>query len=381
MGFTNALMRWVNPEGEGAARKRMLRVVLLGSLALHALAVLIFGGVILVNALTQEKTVFEAQPPIRTYEPRKVELKVKVQQKQRSSSRPQVVPRLVSTRPSNISLPDIKVDPKLVTTSFQPKFKAVSGTGMGVGLGAGYGTSGFGQGVSQVNFFGIQAAGERIAICVDVSVSMVEEERGGAPGFLRVKQRVNEVLDAIKDGTLFNLIVFADGCSILASDKMLYANNENRNRAKQFLAPFNSEGQWGHDRGNFSSFSKGLQAEGGTTRLDLALSAAMSQGADTILVISDGLPQVRRTLSDAERDAHNRRVAEWQKNNAAAIEAHQRAVAVYQQAYQQAAAEAPVRRVWVPPQPAQPAPPPPEGPPPAGEPPCRGRSDPPAPVG
>ncbi len=342
MGFTDRLMRWVNPEGVGSARKQMLRLVLLGSLGLHVLAGLIFGGIILVSALTKEETVFEAQPPMRTYEPRKVELKVKVQQKQRSSSRPQVVPRLVSARPSNISLPDIKVDPKLVTTTFQPKFKAVTGTGMGVGLGTGYGTSGFGQGVSQVNFFGIQAVGERIAVCVDVSVSMVEEERGGPLGFMRVKQRVNEVVDALKDGTLFNLIVFADGCSILESGKMLYANNENRTKAKQFLAPFNTEGQWGHDAGNFTGFSKGLKAVGGTTRLDLAISAAMAQGADTILIISDGLPQVKKALTDQQREAHNARVSQWHQSNAGAVEA-----------YQQAVAAAPTRRVWVPPQPAR----------------------------
>ena len=311
MSFTKSLKHWINPDGNASSRKQTMRLVLIGSLGLHVMAAIIFGGIKLVSSLMKEETVFEAQPPIRTYEPRKVELKVKVQQKQRSSSRPQVVPRMVAARPSNISLPDIKVDPKLVTTTFQPKFKAVTGTGMGVGLGTGYGTSGFGQGVSQVNFFGIQAVGERIAVCVDVSVSMVEEERGGPPGFLRVKQRVGDVIDAIKDGTLFNVIVFADGCSILESGKMVYANPEARTQAKQFLAPFNTEGQWGHDGGNFTGFSKGLRAGGGTTRLDLAISAAMSQGADTLLIISDGLPQVRKVLTDQQREAHNRMLADW----------------------------------------------------------------------
>ncbi len=343
MGFWQKLMRWFNPGEAVPARRRMLRLVLLASLGIHVLAGLIFGGVVLVQAMTREQTVFEAPPPRRTYEPRKVELKVKVQQKQRSSSRPQVVPRLVSARPAAVSLPDIKVDPKLVTTTFQPKFKAVTGMGMGVGLGTGYGTSGFGQGVSQVNFFGIQAVGERIAVCVDVSVSMVEEERGGPAGYLRVKQRVNDVIDAIKEGTLFNLIVFADGCSILDPQQMLYANPENRTKAKQFLAPFNSGGQWGHDTGNFTGYEKGLKAVGGTTRLDLAISAAMSQGADTLLIISDGLPQVKKALSDQQLEAHRTRVAEWHQSHAGAVEAYDRAVAA-----------APAQKVWVPPQPARP---------------------------
>lgn len=343
MGFKDMLRRWINPDGQASARKQTLRLVLLGSLALHVLAGLIFGGIVLITTLTKEETVFEAPPPRRTYEPRKVELKVKVQQKQRSSSRPQVVPRLLSSRPAAITLPDIKVDPKLVTTTFQPKFKAVTGVGMGVGLGTGYGTSGFGQGVSKVNFFGIQAVGERIAICVDVSVSMVEEGRGGPNGFFRVKERVNAVIDALKEGTLFNVIVFADGCSIMEMSKMLYAKPETRTEAKRFLAPFNTEGQWGHDGGNFGEFPHGVKAEGGTTRLDLAISAAMSQGADTILVISDGLPQVKKPLTAEQIAAHHKRLAAWQTANAAKVAA-----------YRQAVENAPVRRVWVPPQPARP---------------------------
>ncbi len=353
MRLTEYIKEWLNPATANSARRRTLRLVLLASLGIHLVAGAIFGGHILWEALSREETVFEAQPPTRTYEPRKVELKVKVQQKQRSSSRPQIVPRIVSAKPSAVALPDIKVDPKLVTTTFQPKFKAVSGIGLGVGLGTGYGTSGFGQGVSQVNFFGIQAVGERIAICVDVSVSMVEAERGGPPGFLRVKQRVGDVVDSLKEGTLFNVIVFADACSALDSEKMVYANPENRTRAKQFLEPINTEGNWGHEYGNITDTQRGLKSSGGSTRLDLAITAAMLQGADTFLIISDGLPLVRHALSEQQLEAHRNRVAQWHKANAATVEA-----------YDRAAAAAPTRKVWVPPQAARP---PSKGPPREGQ--------------
>ena len=118
-------------------RRKLLYGILFGSLAVHVFALAVFGSIKLVQYLTKEEVVFEAPPPSKTYEPRKVELKVKVQKRQRSSSRPAVVPRMLSTRPSNISLPEIKVDPKVVSTTFQPKFKAVSGKGMGAGLGTG----------------------------------------------------------------------------------------------------------------------------------------------------------------------------------------------------------------------------------------------------
>ncbi len=323
-------------------RKRLLRFVLIGSLGLHVLAMLIFGGIKLVQYFTEEETVFEVPPPARTYEPRKVELKVKVQRRQRSSSRPAVVPRMVSSRPTQLAFPEIKVDPKLVTTTFQPKFKAISGKGLGAGLGTGYGTSGFGEGVSSINFFNIQARGERIALLVDVSVSMVEEERGGPAGFNRVRERLARVIEALKDGTLFSVIVFADGCSVM-TPKMVYASGDTRAQAKAFLNGFNVAGNYGLENGNFTPGEVGLPAAGGTTRLDLALSAAMEQLADTILIISDGLPEVVKPVDPKAMQAHRQRVDQWRTSHARELETFDRAVAV-----------APTERVWVPPQPARP---------------------------
>jgi hypothetical protein len=323
-------------------RKQLLRYVILGSLGVHLLAMIIFGGVKLVQYFTEEETVFEVPPPAKTYEPRKVELKVKVQRRQRSSSRPAIIPRMVSSKPSQLAFPEIKIDPKLVTTTFQPKFKAISGKGLGAGLGTGYGTSGFGEGVSTINFFDIQARGERIAVLVDVSVSMVEEERGGPAGFNRVRERLSQVVGALKDGTLFSVIVFADGCSSM-SPKMVYASGDTRSQAKAFLSGFNVAGNYGLESGNFSGAKVGLPAMGGTTRLDLALSAAMEQLADTIMIISDGLPQVVKPLDPNAMNAHRQRLEQWRTANAGAI-----------RDYEEAAVNAPAERVWVPPQPARP---------------------------
>lgn len=323
-------------------RSKLLRYVLLGSLGVHVLAGVIFGSIKLVQYFSKEEVVFEAPPPAKTYEPRKVELKVKVQKRQRSSSRPAIVPRMLSTRPSNISLPEIKVDPKVVSTTFQPKFKAVSGKGLGAGLGTGYGTSGFGEGVSSINFFGLSARGERIAILVDVSVSMVEEERGGPAGFTRVRQRLADVVKSLKDGTLFNVVVFADACSTM-SPKLVYASEETRKQARDFLNAYNTEGNYGLDSGNFHGTSIGVKATGGTTRLDLAISAAMMQGADTIMIISDGLPEVEKPVDDGAMKSYYSRLEQWKTSNAQAIANYERAVA-----------NAPVRKVWVPPQPARP---------------------------
>jgi hypothetical protein len=320
------------------------------SFAFHGVLLLVATVFVISHIFYNKESTFVGQPPpAKSYEPRKVELKVKVSRQQRSSSRPSMAPRLVAAREStHLALPEIKLDSKLVTTTFQPKFKAVTGRGLGAGLGNGYGTSGFGEGVSAVNFFGIQAKGERIAILVDCSISMVEAEKGGVTGYMRVKERVNDVVGSLKDGTLFNVVAFADGCSTM-EPKMVFASNETRKKARLFLQPFNTEGNLGLDAGNFSG-GGGKQAAGGTTRLDLALAAAMRDGADTILVISDGLPEVKKIQDPSAMQAYSTMVANWQQQHQGAIAAAQQQVA----AYEQAAASAPEERVWIPPVPARP---------------------------
>lgn len=302
-----------------ARRRKQLWMLLLVSLGVHLLGGLVFAGYVVMRSQREEKTVFVTPPPVKTYEPRKLEHRVKVQKKQRSSSRPSLVPRLTALKPSDLSLPKIELDPKLVHTSFQPKFRAVSGMGLGAGVGTGYGLGGFGGGVSSFNFFGIRGRGDKIAILVDVSVSMVEDEKGGFGGFLRVKERINEVIKKLDNAALFNVVAFADAAETWQPE-MVIANDENKAAAKQFVYKFNeNRGNCGLTAGNVSAMDLGLSAIGGTTRLDLALTAAFQNGADTILVISDGRPQVEKGLSPELQAEHQKKLAEWQQHNAEAL--------------------------------------------------------------
>jgi len=337
-----------------ARRRRQLLYVFGGSLVVHLVGLLVFGGWIVMRSRPEEPTVFATPPPARTYEPRKLEHRVKVQKRQRSSSRPSMLPRIVSMRVSDLSLPEIKVDPKIVKAAFQPKFKAVSGKGLGAGLGTGYGTGGFGMGVSSVNFFGIRARGDKIAVLVDASVSMVEQQRGGVQGYMRVKQRVGDVIEALSEMGMFNVIVFANAARTF-EPQMVLADDDNKKKAKLFMAPYNTEGNWGVGSGNVSASAKGLRSSGGTTRLDLALTAAFLQGADTILVISDGIPRVKKVWSAEQRQAHSDRVRQWQEANADRVAAWDRATA---------GAQVVTEKVWVPPRPARP---PSKGPPKEGK--------------
>jgi len=342
-------------------RRKLLSVAFMAGGIGLVLGLLIFGGYVIMSMQIEEKTVFVAPPPPRrTYEPRKLEHKVKVQKRQRSSSRPTIVPRLVAMKKSNMTLPEIKMNPKVINTSFQPKFKSVSGKGVGVGLGDGYGLGGFGQGVNKFDFFGIRGRGDKIAILVDTSTSMVEEEKGGVAGYMRVKSRVNRVVDALAEGSIFNVVVFADAADACFK-KLVIANGKNKKQAKEYLTPFNTEGNWGLATGNVHADGKGLPAQGGTTRLDLALTAAFQQGADTILIISDGAPMVLRGITADETRAYQNRKSEWEKANQGKIQAWND--------NSTPAAPAKMVKVWVPPKPARP---PRKGPPKEGQAPDNG---------
>lgn len=307
-------------------RRRVLLIVLAGSAIVHLIGLIAFGSWVLIQNLREEETVFVAPPPMKTYQPRQLEHKVKVQKRQRSSSRPTLVPRMVAMKPSNFALPEITTDPKVVKTSFQPKFKPVTGSGLGLGLGNGYGLGGFGMGVSEFNFFGIRGRGDKIVMLVDISASMIDPEKGGQDGFEKVRHKIKEVIDALNEQAMFNLVVFADAGNAW-QDKLQIANDKNKEAAKKYVNQYNTNlNNLGLSSGNVQSSEKGMAALGGETRLDLALTSAFQQGADTILVISDGLPRVHKEMTSDQRkeydsrlSAHRQRVDQWQKDHAAEL--------------------------------------------------------------
>ena len=345
----NWFRTWVEKTGRRVSQSMVIRRSFYASLMFHGALLFIAGVFVISHIFYNRESTFKGQPPpMKSYEPKKLEFKVKVSKQQRSSSRPSMAPRMVSTKLSaNVALPEIKMDAKAVKTSFQPKFKAFGGTGLGNGLGGGYGLGGFGAGVSAFDFFGIRGRGDKIVILVDVSVSMVEDEKGGPKGYESVRNRINKVIEAFSEGVMFNVVVFADAASAF-SKELVVGTDDNKTKAKTFLRGFNTAGNYGLTTGNLQPAAIGIPAAGGTTRLDLALTAAFEQGADTILIISDGLPNVKKGITPEMVQAHSAEVARWQAANAAAL----------QQYDAQAAAAPPAQttseRVWIPPTPARP---------------------------
>lgn len=300
-------------------RRKALLTLLGVSGGLFILAGLVLGAIVVLRPVLSSP-VYDiwAHPQLKTYDPREQVHRVKVQRLQKSSSRPQITPRMIANRPAQTELPELPMDPQVVKTTFQTDFKP--GGGFGDGVDRGLGPKGFSRGpVSEIEIGPLRFPTEKLAILVDVSESVVEPAMGGIRGFARVKERVNEVIDSLSHETMFNVIVFADAASAWQS-KLAVATDVNKSAAKLWLQPFNaSEDHKGLVTGNLEPSPLGVKAAGGTTRLDLALTAAFDNRADAILIIGDGSPRVRKILSGDERTAWNKMQDDWRKQHGDAV--------------------------------------------------------------
>ena len=310
-------------------RIRWTRNAVLASVAVHVVFLVFAGFYVAVRVLHKPQSVLTAEPPPRpSLDLRSLEMRVSVADLQRQSTRPRPQPRLVAQRPSELALPDIQANPEAVRRPIRPAYTVTGAPGFGSGIGGGLG-AGAGGGAGEVTFFGLKGIGEKICLIVDVSLSMCEDVRGGVAGYQRVKEEVAEVIRSLRPGMLFNVVVFENGVG-QCWKQMQPVNTARQEEAVAWFHRYNQPaGPYGLPDPNTRPGAYGMQAEGGTSRLDLALTAAFEQGADAIFVLTDGLPRVIRDLgeagperevydpghqvTDAEIRAWERRMEDWEK--------------------------------------------------------------------
>ena len=306
------------------------------SIVIHVVVIALLGGVVVFKVLERPPAQFKPPPPppkTTKIEPRKLQHKIKVREQQQNSGRPRVSPRLTANRVSGISLPEIEVDPMAepVKSNIQKNIgKNFSMAGLGSGLGSGTGSGGLGLGTSTVSFFGIQAAGERIAFVIDVSRSMVEDAKGGLNGYTVLKNELKSMVQKLNDGTFFDLIFFDEAVDLF-KPKLVVAKAPTKKEADAFISPYFAEygkellKNYSEEKREWPSATRlrnynlpMLQAtakyvSGGgnkNSQIDAPLVAAFEMKADTIFIISDGYPIFERALFGRELEEYERRVAE-----------------------------------------------------------------------
>ena len=163
---------------------------------------------------------------------------------------------------------------------------------------------------SAVNFFGVKGEGTNVYFVVDVSDSMVEQEKGGIDGYKNLKEKLGKMIQSLAPETNFNIAFYGDAVDLFMVTSVP-ATPENKQAAMKFLPRYMaSTSQRGNVLRNYRPKIDTLPALGGTSRMDLGLAAAFEGRADTIFVLTDGKPVIRRAMDKKEREEYRKKMAD-----------------------------------------------------------------------
>ncbi len=308
------------------------------------------GGHLLVGAVVASWKIYRyTQPPAATFSspppatripPANQAFRVQMQQLQQQSARPPSqtagqVDGLLSQSLDRLDSPGGAFGTSALNGT--PVVVGAGGGGLGLGrLAGGGGELGFG--VSAVDFFGIKKQGERVAFIVDGGASMVEPERGDLPGYDRVKRELIAMINGLSPGTFFNIIVFGRDIDLYAP-RMVVATAGNTAQVEEWIAPYwqLADGQIkqrGPFRKNYEPEMIDWNGEGGSSRMDLALVAALELRADLILMITDGTPSIRQGRNEGEDSRWRQGVERYEEERARFEQSQkgQREMAAYEKA-------------------------------------------------
>lgn len=287
--MTTSVQETAPPPAQKSRLRRIIIMVILASIAIHVVAGIIAGVVIVARYFAEPPAVFKAAKDIRIPAQER-EHRMNMAAYEGGASKPAFTDKMASARPSDFALPDIPQMPMDAVTEFDPNGVitdqiASIGSGSGMGSGYGSGSGGGGKGGSAVNFFGISDTATRVVIVVDVSDTMFDRQPGK---FNAVKQEATKLVNGLGINTLFNLIIY-EGGSVAMFPQVQPATDANKKKAVAWIESVDG----GRDkrgmsyRGAYSKMGTGLY-EGGGTRTDTALKQALSMRPSTIFLITDG---------------------------------------------------------------------------------------------
>jgi len=164
------------------------------------------------------------------------------------------------------------------------------GAATGLGLGRGAFGQGAGAGVGMHSFMGVRAQGRSIILAIDISGSMATL-RGRA--YERVEEEAKKTLRELPQGTPFGLLLF--GREVVAfRDSLTPANPATVEQAIKFLLEYSPlrNREEARERGQSASWGQLKGGVHGGTRTDLVMEKAFQMNPDTIIMLSDGRPNI-----------------------------------------------------------------------------------------
>jgi hypothetical protein len=187
---------------------------------------------------------------------------------------------------------------------------------------------------SSVNFFGAQGQGTNVYFVVDLSDSMVEQDKGGIEGYKNLKEKLGQMIQSLAPETNFNVAFYGDAVDLFMPSSVP-ATPENKEAAMKFLPRYMaSTSQRGNLTRNYRPKISTLPSSGGTSRMDLGLAAAFEGRADTIFVLTDGKPVIRRAMNEKEREEYRKKAAD-SEISVADRQKYEKEVAEYRKKYEE----------------------------------------------
>ena len=186
---------------------------------------------------------------------------------------------------------------------------------------------------SSVNFFGVKGEGTNVYFVVDLSDSMVEQDKGGIEGYKTLKEKLGQMIQSLAPETNFNVVFYGDAVDLFMPSSVP-ATPENKQAAMKFLPLYMaSTSQRGNLTRNYQPKISTLPSTGGTSRMDLGLIAAFEGRADTIFVLTDGKPVIQRGMNEKEREEYRKKAAD-SEISAADRQKYEKDVAEYKKKYE-----------------------------------------------
>ena len=187
---------------------------------------------------------------------------------------------------------------------------------------------------SSVNFFGAQGQGTNVYFVVDLSDSMVEQDKGGIEGYKNLKEKLGQMIQSLSPETNFNVAFYGDAVDLFMPSSVP-ATPENKQAAMKFLPRYMaSTMKRGNLTRNYRPKISTLPSNGGTSRMDLGLAAAFEGRADTIFVLTDGKPVIQRAMNEKEREEYRKKAAD-SKISVADRQKYEKEVAEYRKKYEE----------------------------------------------
>ncbi|MEM0966694.1 MAG: hypothetical protein AAGJ81_11145 [Verrucomicrobiota bacterium] len=262
-----------------------------GILAIHIVALLIFGGFTVYDAFMPDDASFDDPPPLEKIERVQLEFKVRMQEKQKQSQRPKQ--KLQVQQISQMEVPDVDIQvPDINNGRGIGRFGDGNFGGMGGGLGLGD---------VSVDLFDIRAKGEKFLFVVDVRSELLQDAKGGIPTYNVIKEDITRLVNELPSGVLFNMILFDRERMETFRPNLVPASAENKKLFANWLAPVNlNANSTGIRRSNFRPqafqqpvaqrlLSRTNQSAGLRNVWLLSAVAGFEQKPDAIFYLSDHL--------------------------------------------------------------------------------------------